>query len=76
MLAAVFRRGERTVGKRAKRDCAAARRILERAMALHGEPQKITDQSGANTAAIKSYNADHHSHIELRHCKYLNNIVE
>jgi putative transposase len=37
---------------------AAARRFLEEAMALHGEPEKITiDKSGANTAAIESYNA-------------------
>jgi transposase-like protein len=61
---------------RAKRDQAAARRFLDQAMALHGEPDKITiDQSGANTAAIQSYNAEHDSDIELRQCKYLNNIV-
>ena len=61
---------------RAKRDMAAARRFLEQAMASHGEPDKITiDQSGANTAAIESYNADHDTGIELRQCKYLNNIV-
>ena len=110
MLAAVFRRRKRPVGKswrmdetyikvhgqwkylyravdrdgdtidfllRAKRDQAAARRFLEQAMALHGEPDKITiDKSGANTAAIESYNAEHDSDIELRQCKYLNNIVE
>lgn len=110
VLAAVFRRRKRRVGKswrmdetyikvhgqwkylyravdrggetidfllRAKRDCVAARRFLEQAMALHGEPEKITiDQSGANTAAIDSYNAEHHSDIKLRQCKYLNNIVE
>jgi putative transposase len=62
---------------RAKRDCAAARRILEQAMALHGEPDEITiDQSGANAAAIDSYNTAHHSDIERRQCKYLNNVVE
>ena len=39
---------------RAKRDCAAARRFLERAIDLHGVPEKSTiDKSGANTAAIK-----------------------
>ena len=110
VLAAVFRRRQRPVGKswrmdetyikvhgqwkylyravdrdgetidfllRAKRDQAAARRFLEQAMALHGEPQKITiDKSGANTAAIESYNAEYCSDIELRQCKYLNNIVE
>jgi transposase-like protein len=61
----------------ARRDAAAARRFLERAIALHGEPEKITiDKSGANTAAIGGYNADHESAIELRQVKYLNNIVE
>jgi hypothetical protein len=34
------------------------------------------DQSGANTAAIENYNTDHHTDIELRQCKYLNNVVE
>jgi len=39
-------------------------------MALHGEPEKITiDKSGANTAAIESYNAEYCSDIELRQCK-------
>nr|WP_119157904.1 IS6 family transposase [Caldimonas tepidiphila] len=61
----------------AKRDSAAARRFLQRAIALHDEPEKITiDKSGANTAAITSYNADHEAAIELRQAKYLNNIVE
>jgi transposase-like protein len=61
----------------AKRDAAAARRFLGRAIALHGEPEKITiDKSGANTATIVGYNADHEAAIELRQVKYLNNIVE
>ena len=38
----------------AKRDLAAARRYLERAINLHSLPEKITiDKSGANIAAIK-----------------------
>ena len=61
----------------AKRDKAAARRFLERAINLHGLPEKITiDKSGANTAAIHSVNEDACLDIELRQCKYLNNIVE
>jgi putative transposase len=61
----------------ARRDEAAARRFLERAINRHGEPDKITiDKSGANTAAINSYNAEHKASIEMRQCKYLNNIVE
>ena len=44
---------------RAKRDHAAARAFFERAMDLHGVPEKITiDKSGANTAAITSMQAD------------------
>lgn len=61
----------------AKRDAAAARRFLERATALHGEPEKITiDKSGANTSAINRYKAEHEAEIMLRQSKYLNNIVE
>ena len=61
----------------AKRDCAAARRFLERAIDLHGVPEKITiDKSGANTAAIQSVLADSGADIEMRQSKYLNNIVE
>ena len=61
----------------AKRDAAAARRFLERAIELHGEPKKITiDKSAANTAAIIGYKADHETDIELRQVKYLNYIVE
>ncbi|RYF30449.1 MAG: IS6 family transposase [Comamonadaceae bacterium] len=62
---------------RAKRDCAAARRFLERAIGLHGVPTKITiDKSGANTAAIQSVKDDSGVNIELRQSKYMNNIVE
>ena len=43
----------------AKRDKAAARRFLERAINLHDLPEKITiDKSGANTAAIESVKAE------------------
>ena len=62
---------------RAHRDLAAARRFLERAIDLHGMPDKITiDKSGANTAAIRSLQADCGADIELRQSKYLNNVVE
>lgn len=61
----------------AKRDRAAAGKFLERAIALHGEPEKITiDKSGANAAAIVRYNVVHGAAIELRQAKYVNNIVE
>jgi len=61
----------------AKRDKAAATRYLERAVNRHGLPEKIAiDQSGANTAALQSVYDDAWLDIELRQCKYLNNIVE
>jgi putative transposase len=61
----------------AKRDKAAARRFLERAIGLHDVPQKITiDKSGANTAAIHGVNEDAGIDMELRQSKYLNNMVE
>jgi putative transposase len=62
---------------RARRDAVATRRFLERAIALHGIPEKIAiDKSGANTAAIESVRADTGLDIELRKIKYQNNIVE
>jgi putative transposase len=61
----------------AKRDRKAALRFLRKAIGHHGVPEKITiDKSGANTAAIESYNAEHDADIEMRQIKYLNNIVE
>ena len=62
---------------RARRDHAAAWQFLERAIGLHGVPEKITiDKSGANTAAILSVNEDSGASIKLRQNKYLNNLVE
>jgi transposase-like protein len=61
----------------AKRDCKAALRFLRKAIGQHGKPKKITiDKSGANTAAIESYNEEREADIEIRRIKYLNNIVE
>ena len=61
----------------ARRDLAAARRFLERAINLNDVPEKITiDKSGANTAAIESVKADACVDILMRQNKYLNNIVE
>ena len=61
----------------AKRDRKAALRFLRKAIGHNGAPEKITiDKSGANTAAIESYNKDHKAGIEIRQVKYLNNIVE
>jgi putative transposase len=62
---------------RAKRDHVAARAFFERAIELHGVPEKVTiDKSGANTAAITSIQADNGLPTEMRQSKYLNNLVE
>ena len=61
----------------AKQDRAAARRFLQRAINLHGVPEKITiDKSGANTVAIESVKMDACVDILMRQNKYLNNLVE
>jgi putative transposase len=61
----------------AKRDRKAALHFLRKASGRHGAPAKITiDKSGANTAAIESFNADHDTEIETRQVQYLNNLVE
>jgi putative transposase len=61
----------------ARRDRKAALRFLRKAIGHHNVPETITiDKSGANTAAIVSYNADHDADVEIREVKYLNNIVE
>jgi putative transposase len=61
----------------AKRDRKAAVRFLRKAIGQNCAPAKITiDKSGANTAAIASYNLEQDGEIELRQTKYLNNVVE
>jgi transposase-like protein len=61
----------------AKRDRKAALWFLCKATGQHGVPEKITiDKSGANTAALESFNAENGPDIEIRKIKYLNNIVE
>ena len=52
-------------------------RFLRKAIGHQGTPEKITiDKSGANAAAIESYNQEHEADIEMRQLKYVNNIVE
>jgi len=61
-----------------KRDERAAKTFLTRAIRRHaGVPEQITiDGSAANEAAVKSYNEEHRTSIEICKIKYLNNIVE
>jgi putative transposase len=60
-----------------QRDERAAMRFLNKAIRRHGVPDKITiDGSEANAAAIKRYNKEHGTSIEIRQITYLNNIIE
>jgi putative transposase len=60
-----------------QRDERAAKRFLTKAIRRHGVPAKITiDGSEANEAAIKRYNQEHGTSIDMRQIKYLNSIVE
>jgi putative transposase len=60
-----------------QRDQGAALRFLKKAIRRHGVPEKITiDGSAANEAAIKSYNEEHGTAIDIRQITYLNNIVD
>jgi putative transposase len=60
------------------RDEHAAKSFLTKAIRRQGGvPETITiDGSAANEAAIKTYNAEHGTAIEIRKVTYLNNIVE
>ena len=63
------------------RDTKAARRFLNKAIRLNGQPDKVTiDKSGANTAALNELNADLEERkeptIDIRQNKYLNNLIE
>ena len=61
----------------AKRDAKAALRFLRQAIRNNGTPVKINiDKSGTNTTAIETYNKECGSTIEIRQCKYPNNIIE
>jgi putative transposase len=60
-----------------QRDQEAVLRFLKKAIRRHGVPEKIPiDGSAANEAAIKRFNEEHGTAIEIRQIKYLNNIVE
>jgi len=60
-----------------KRKRLSAQSFLIKAIENNGNPELINiDKSGANTAAIKVYNKRSFSKIEIRQCKYINNIVE
>jgi putative transposase len=54
-----------------------AQSFLMKAIGNNGTPELINiDKSGSNKSAIKVYNKRSFTDIEIRQCKYLNNIVE
>jgi putative transposase len=58
------------------RDKGAALRFLKKALRRNGVPETITiDGSGANEAAIKSYNEEHGTIMKIRQIQYCNNVV-
>jgi len=60
-----------------KRDKKSAKRFFTKAISNNGLPEKINiDKSGANLAAIKDYNIEYNTTIEIQQVKYLNNIIE
>ena len=61
----------------AKRDLKAAKRFFKKSINSNGVPEKINiDKSGSNKAAIEAINNENETKIEIRQCKYLNNIIE
>jgi len=55
----------------------SAQKFLNKAIGNNGKPRVINiDESGANSAAIRTVNKRSFSRIRRRSCKYLNNIVE
>jgi len=60
-----------------RRQRMSAQSFLIKAIEGNGVPEIINiDKSGSNTGAIKVYNRRCYQSIEIRQCKYLNNIVE
>ena len=60
-----------------RRQRLSAQSFLIRAIENNGTPELINiDKSGSNKSAIRLYNKRSFTDIEIRQCKYLNNIVE
>lgn len=63
------------VTRRRKRMCAQS--FLIKAIENNGKPELINiDKSGSNKHAVRVYNKRTCSMIEIRQCKYLNDIIE
>ncbi len=60
-----------------RRQRMSAQSFLIKAIGNNGKPELINiDKSGSNNSAIRFYNKRSFTNIEIRQCKYLNNIVE
>jgi len=60
-----------------RRQRMSAQSFLIKAIENNGTPELINiDKSGSNRSAINLYNKRSFTNIEIRQCKYLNNIVE
>ncbi|HUS86788.1 MAG TPA: IS6 family transposase [Bacteroidales bacterium] len=60
-----------------RRQRMSAQSFLIKAIENNGKPELINiDKSGSNKSAIKLYNKRSFTNIEIRQCKYLDNIVE
>jgi len=60
-----------------RRQRMSAQSFLIKAIGNNGTPELINiDKSGSNKSAIRLYNKRSFTDIEIRQCKYLNNIVE
>jgi putative transposase len=60
-----------------KRNKTSAYKYFKNAISENGLPEKINiDKSGSNSEGIAKYNEINGANIEIRQCKYLNNIIE
>jgi len=60
-----------------RRQRMSAQSFLIKAIENNGKPALINiDKSGTTRSAIRVYNKRNYSNIQIRTCKYLNNIVE
>jgi len=60
-----------------RRQRMSAQSFLIKAIENNGKPELINiDKSGSKRSAIRIYNKRSFTNIEIRQCKYLNNIVE
>ena len=61
----------------AKRDMKAAKRFFRKAIKRKNHPELVNiDKSGSNKAALNNINEESEEQIEIRQCKYMNNIIE